>query len=363
MNAAPITAGAFCCIAPPDLLAAVAERGDAEDRQAALRALAASAALRAQRIAVARLLRELGADHAAALGVASSAGGRRTVYDAGHGGESDLPGKKVRGEGGPPVHDAAVNEAYDGAGLTYRFYKDVFDRDSIDGKGMELISSVHFGTDFDNAFWNGSQMVYGDGSGRIFVRGGPTKDVDVIAHELTHGVTQMTAALEYSKQPGALNESFSDVFGSLVKQRHLKQTAGEADWLIGAGILGSALRGQALRSMKAPGTANELDRQAGSMSGYADLPDDNDPKNDNGGVHINSGIPNRAFYLAATAIGGQAWEGAGKIWYVTLTERLEPGSDFRAAADATIAVAGDLFGAASAERQAVSSAWKEVGVL
>src|SRR5207302_1639496 len=134
----------------------------------------------------------------------------------------------------------------------------------------------------------------------VFVRGGLTKDVDVIAHELTHGVTQLTAALEYSKQPGALNESISDVFGSLVKQHHLKQTADHADWLIGAGILGSALHGQALRSMKAPGTANDLDRQAGSMSGYADLPDDNDPAHDNGGVHINSGIPNRAFYLAAT---------------------------------------------------------------
>jgi len=353
---------AECCIAPPDLLAAVAERGDAEDRRAALRALAASAALRARRATLARLLRQLGAD-GDVLGVASRAGGRRTVYDVGHGGDSDLPGKKVRGEGDPPVADTAVDEAYDGAGLTYRFYKEVYDRDSVDGQGMELVSSVHYGTDFDNAFWNGSQMVYGDGSGRIFTRGGLTKDVDVIAHELTHGVTQMTAGLDYAKQPGALNESFSDVFGSLVKQHHLGQTADEADWLIGEGILGSALHGQALRSMKAPGTANDLDRQAGSMSGYADLPDDNDPSHDNGGVHINSGIPNRAFYLAATAIGGPAWEHAGRIWYVTLTEHLEPTSDFRAAADATITVAGELFGAAGHEHQAVSAAWKAVGVV
>ena len=129
------------------------------------------------------------------------------------------------------------------------------------------------------------------------------------------------------------------------------------------GILGSALKGKALRSMKAPGTANDLDHQAGSMSGYADLPDDDDPAHDNGGVHLNSGIPNRAFYLAASAIGGHAWEAAGRIWYVTLTGQLEPASGFRAAADATIAVAGDLFGAASQERQAVSGAWKEVGVL
>ena len=351
-----------CCIAPPDLLAAIAERGDPADREAAQRTLVASAALRAQREAATRRRREGGVE-AGAPGVAARVGGRRTVYDADHGDEKDLPGRKVRGEGDKPVADTAVDEAYDGAGLTYRFYQEIFERDSIDGRGMELVSSVHFGTDFDNAFWNGSQMVYGDGSGRVFVKGGLTRDVDVIAHELTHGVTQMTAALEYSKQPGALNEPFSDVFGSLVKQHHLGQTAAEADWLIGAGILGSALKGKALRSMKEPGTANDLDRQAGSMDGYADLPVDDDPAHDNGGVHINSGIPNRAFYLAATAIGGHAWEAAGRIWYVTLTAHLEAGSDFRTAADATVAVAGDLFGAASPERQAVSGAWKEVGVL
>ena len=353
---------ACCSIAPPDLLAVIAERGDPADREAAERTLAATAALRAQREAATRRWRAAAGD-TAVLGVAARVGGRRTVYDAGHGTQAALPGRKVRGEGDKPVADTAVNEAYDGAGLTYRFYKEIFQRDSIDGKGMELISSVHYGTDFDNAFWNGSQMVYGDGSGRIFERGGLTKDVAVMAHELTHGVTQMTAALEYSKQPGALNESFSDVFGSLVKQHHLNQTAAEADWLIGAGVLGSALKGKALRSLKAPGTANDLDRQAPSMRGYADLPDDDDPAHDNGGVHLNSGIPNRAFYLAATAIGGHAWEAAGRTWYVTLTGHLEPTSDFRAAADATIAVAGDLFGAASTERQAVAAAWKEVGVL
>jgi hypothetical protein len=221
---------------------------------------------------------------------------------------------------------------------------------------MELLSSVHYGTDFDNAFWNGSQMVYGDGSGRIFARGGLTKDVDVIAHELTHGVTQMSAGLDYSKQPGALNESFSDVFGSLVKQRHLGQTAAEADWLIGAGVLGSALHGQALRSMKAPGTANDLDRQAGAMSGYADLPDDNDPAHDSGGVHLNSGIPNRAFQLAAVAIGGTAVAGAGRVWYAALTGSDVPeDADFATFAAATVAAAGP-------HADAVREAWAQVGV-
>lgn len=168
-------------------------------------------------------------------------------------------------------------------------------------------------------------MVYGDGSGRIFQIGGLTRAVDVIAHELTHGITELTAALIYSKQPGALNESFSDVFGSLVKQFTLNQTAAEADWLIGEGILVPEL-GTALRSMINPGTAYSGDQQPGHMDHYKDLPDNNDPRNDNGGVHINSGIPNHAFALAARAMGGYAWEKAGKIWYTVLTTRLRANS-------------------------------------
>lgn len=214
------------------------------------------------------------------------------------------------------------------------FYSEVYGRDSIDRRGMELISSVHYGVAFDNAFWNSAQMVYGDGSGRIFQEGAFTRPIDVVAHELTHGVTEFTSGLEYSTQPGALNESFSDVFGSLVKQYSLGQTADEADWLIGEGALVPAM-GRALRSMKEPGTANSGDRQPGHMRDYLDLPDDNDPRNDNGGVHINSGIPNRAFYLAATAIGGNAWEKAGRIWYGTLTDRLGRRSSFERRATAT----------------------------
>src|SRR5262249_52781956 len=234
-------------------------------------------------------------------------------------------------------------------------------RDSVGGNGIELISSLHYGVGYDNAFWNGGQMVYGDGSGRIFIEGGLTKSIDVIAHELTHGVTQFTAGLEYHTQPGALNESFSDVFGSLVKQYSLSQTVDQADWLIGAGILVPQL-GKALRSMEAPGTAFQGDPQPAHIRDYKDLPDDNDPRNDNGGVHINSGIPNRAFCLAAKALGGHAWEKAGRIWYVTLTERLQPDSDFQAAAQATVSVAGDLY-SSGVEQEAVQKAWQEVGVL
>jgi Zn-dependent metalloprotease len=98
------------------------------------------------------------------------------------------------------------------------------------------------------------------------------------------------------------------------------------------------------------------------MDHYVELPDDEDPRHDHGGVHINSGIPNHAFYLVATALGGNAWEKAGRIWYTTLTTRLNEDSDFQAAADATVAVSGDLFGAGGTEEQAVRDAWQQVGI-
>jgi Zn-dependent metalloprotease len=260
-------------------------------------------------------------------------------------------------QGDADGNDADANNAYHGADTTFRFYKEVYGRDSVDGQGLELVSSVHYGNRYENAFWDGGQMVYGDGGGGLFIAGGLTAAIDVIGHELTHGVTQYTANLEYSKQSGALNESMSDVFGSLVKQFSLGQTADQADWLIGEGILEPSL-GKALRSMKAPGTAFDGDNQPATMADYRDLPDDNDPRNDNGGVHVNSGIPNHAFYLAATAIGGNAWEKAGKIWYTALTDKLVRTSDFAAAARATVEVAGG-----GAEQEAVHSAWQQVGVL
>ena len=264
-----------------------------------------------------------------------------------------------------PSDDIAVNQAWEGADETYRFYSDVLGRNSVDDRGMELVSSVHFGSDFDNAFWNGTQMVYGDGSGRIFVKGGLTAAIDVIAHELTHGVTQYTAGLEYASQPGALNESFSDVFGSIVKQRALGQTVDQADWLIGGGILGTAFTKNkaALRSMKAPGTANDFDQQPSNMSEYVDLPDDDDPRHDHGGVHINSGIPNHAFYRVAMTLGGNSWDRAGKIWFHALTKVLQSDSDFHAAAEATVDAAAELFLDSGEESDAVQQAWKEVGVL
>ncbi len=348
-----------CFIAPPDLLSRMVESEDSDKREAALRTLAASASVRSRRTLVTQVMRELDVD-IGALRAAPPSNERRTVYDLENKGGITLPGRKARGDETPASDDNAVNDAYDGADHVYDFYNEVFGRDSIDGKGMDMVSSVHYGVGFDNAFWDGQQMVYGDGSGHLFVKGALTKATDVIAHEMAHGVTQHTAGLIYGGQSGALNESISDVFGSLVKQYKLGQSAEQADWLIGAGSLVPQM-GQALRSMRDPGTAFKGDPQPGHMDHYADLPNDNDPHNDNGGVHINSGIPNRAFFLAATEIGGKAWEKAGRIWYATLTERLQPDSDFKAAAEATVEVAGELFKNGS-EQKAVEEAWRQVGV-
>jgi Zn-dependent metalloprotease len=350
-----------CSIAPPDLLARLAREGEAPQREAAIRALAASASMRARRALVGRVMRELDLDVGALAMVPVAAPGRQTVYDLRHGGQAALPGTRIRAEGQPAVGDVAVNHVLDNTATARDFMRAVYGRDSVDGEGLELVSSVHYSTGFDNAFWNGEQMVYGDGSGHLFAVGALTSSLDVIAHELAHGITQLTAGLEYHGQPGALNESFSDVFGSLVKQHSRGETAAEADWLIGEGTLVPAL-GSALRSLAAPGTAFAGDRQPRHMDDYLELPDDGDPANDNGGVHINSGIPNHAFHLAAVKIGGHAWERAGRIWYLALTEHIGPRAGFADAAQATIAAASELYGAGP-EQEHVAAAWEEVGLL
>jgi Zn-dependent metalloprotease len=283
---------------------------------------------------------------------------QRTIFDAHH--TETLPGDIARLEGGPPTGDAAVDEAYDGLGATFDLYWEEYERNSIDDEGMPLRATVHFGQEYNNAFWNGEQMVFGDGDGELFNRF--TISLDIIGHELTHGVTEDEAQLFYFFQAGALNESVSDVFGSLVKQYMLKQDAAQADWLIGAGLFTSNVNGVALRSMKAPGTAYDdpvlgKDPQPGHMDDYVSTFEDN------GGVHINSGIPNRAFYLAAAQIGGFAWEKAGRIWYDTLRDsQLRPNTGFKRFARLTLTHADQLFGSGSTESQIVRDAWNQVGI-
>jgi Zn-dependent metalloprotease len=282
---------------------------------------------------------------------------RRAIYDAQR--KTSLRGKLLRGEGAKPVNDIAAGEAYDGAGVTYDFYSKVYGRNSVDGRGLPLDSSIHYGVHYTNALWNGRQMIYGDGDGKLFNRF--TESLDIIGHELTHGVTQHTAALVYQGQPGALNEHFSDVFGILVKQYALKQSAAKSDWLIGAGIFKKGVEGAAVRSMKAPGTAYDdkllgKDPQPAHMRHYQTM------TADNGGVHVNSGIPNHAFYLAATLLGGKAWSVAGRIWYDALTTLLKPKATFRDCARATVAAASKRYGAHSEPQHAVIHAWKQVGI-
>ncbi|GAB2935513.1 M4 family metallopeptidase [Hafnia psychrotolerans] len=281
----------------------------------------------------------------------------RDIYDAKN--ATTLPGESVRKEGQASNGDITVDEAYDYLGVTYDFFWQAYQRNSLDNKGLPLLGTVHYDKDYENAFWNGQQMVFGDGDGEIFNRF--TIAIDVVGHELAHGVTESEAGLEYNGQSGALNESLSDVFGSLVKQFHLKQTADKADWIIGEGLLAKGIHGTGLRSMSHPGTAYDdpllgKDPQPADMGGYVKTRDDN------GGVHINSGIPNRAFYLAATKLGGNAWERAGYVWYDTLCDKSLPqDADFATFAQKTIAHAEKRFDSAAA--QAVREAWEQVGVM
>ena len=271
-----------------------------------------------------------------------------------------LPGTVVRREGEAATGDAAADEAYDGFGATWALFHDVYGRNSIDGAGMTLAGTVHYDKGYDNAFWNGERMVFGDGDGEIFGRF--TASLEVIGHELTHGVTETTAGLIYQGQPGALNEHVSDVFGVLVKQHSLGQDATAADWLVGADLLLPGVAGVAIRSMISPGTAYDdprlgKDPQPDHMSDFVTTSDDN------GGVHINSGIPNRAFALAARAIGGQAWTAAGQIWFDVLTGAdITARTDFATFARLTVAAAAARFGSDSAQHDAVRDGWVTVGV-
>jgi Zn-dependent metalloprotease len=339
--------GALHCIVPPGVLHRLAHSDDPQLRDTALRALAMDSRFRLARA-------ESAARRAPAPKPVTFAriGGapQRTIYDQ-HGSQSQTPGTVLRVEGQGACGDQAADQAYDGLGATYSFYWTVFERDSIDGAGMPLLGLVHYGRRYPNAFWdNAGHMVFGDGDGRILTQ--TTAGLDVIGHELTHGVTQHEANLTYSGQSGALNESMSDVFGIQVKQHALGQDVHNSDWLIGADIVGPALR-PALRSMKQPGTANPYDDQPADMDGYVA----------GGDVHTNSGIPNRAFYVVATTLGGYAWEAAGPIWYAALGDpQLRPNATFRDFARLTLRHAQQTYGADSDQVHAVRQGWEAVKV-
>jgi Zn-dependent metalloprotease len=343
------------CALPPHILAAISKNGTVKQRTAALATLVSDSTFRSIRAAA-----QVNAPGATRRRYLVTAIGQKQRNVSSAHDIQNLPGMVVRTENAPPTGDAAVDEAFDGLGATDDLYWEIFKRDSIDNDGMPLEATVHFGSCYNNAFWNGKRMVFGAGDGDLFNRF--TVAVDVIGHEITHGVIEHEGGLHYFHESGALNESISDVFGSLVKQKKLNQKAKQADWLIGAGLFAEGVSGVAIRSMKSPGTAYDdpilgNDPQPAHIKNYVSTYEDN------GGVHINSGIPNRAFYLTATQLGGYAWNEAGRIWYETLTDsKLAPHPTFQSFAQLTLEVADRIFGVSSKQRQAVADGWEQVGI-
>lgn len=325
-----------CFFVPPYLL----------ERIGAEHALAVDAAFRSRREQVASARATAGPSTHAAPG-----GPAWTVHTAGN--REVLPGEPVRTPGTPGSGDVAVDEAAAGITATLEMFAEGLGRTSYDDAGAMVSITVHYGRDYDNAFWDGTQLVFGDGDGEIFERF--TKPVDVLAHEFAHAVTEHTAGLVYRGQSGALNESVSDVFAICLKQRLRGEDAASGGWLIGEELFAPSVRARGLRDMAAPGTAYD-DPRLGRDPQPAHMDDFVVTTDDNGGVHINSGIPNRAFHLAAVAVGGTTLEGAGRIWYDALTSGdVSPRADFTAFAAATVAAAGEW-------ADAVRVAWRQVGV-
>lgn len=184
-----------------------------------------------------------------------------------------------------------------------------------------------------------------------------------MGHELTHGVIDKTADLEYRRQSGALNESIADIMGRCIKQYFLGHSVETADWLIADGLYKNPrANGTWLRSLKEPSLRTTILPGIQPFKLPSHMDDFIDTDQDDGGVHINSGIPNKAFYIAAMEIGGKPWEKAGLIWYRTLLEKLHRTSQFNEAAVGTIDIAGNLFGEGSKEQDAVRKGWSDVGV-
>jgi vibriolysin len=285
----------------------------------------------------------------------------RKTYSAGN--RTTLPGTLVRSEGQAPIADAVANQAHDNAGFTYDFYFGQYGRDSYDGLGTNLISSVHYNRNYVNAFWNGTQMVYGDGDGS---QSGPLTVLDVVAHELTHAVTDTASELVYANESGALNEAMSDVFGAAVEAYRDGSVSGNT-WKIGEECWTPGTAGDALRYMNDPAIAGDYDYYPTRYTGTSD----------NGGVHWNSGIANLAFHLMVA--GGKHPRGktanlvpaldvnpyasmlkGAAIFYRANTVYLTPGSTFADARDATAKAAADLYGSAAVA--SVNEGWTAVGV-
>lgn len=341
-----------CFIVPAKLLEALSrdQQLSAEERRLFADAARFEKEWRKARAAGTRLTRAAQAMLPSALAEIPPGPLAVAVFDCGHG--TQLPGTPITEPEASP--DATARRAFVETTAVADFYKELFGRDSIDDAGMALLSSIHYSVRFNNAFWNGSQMTYGDGDGNIFIDF--TKADDVIGHELTHGVTQHSLGLAYVNQAGGLNESMSDVFGSMFRQWRAYQDVNSADWLIGKDIMGpgALARGfTCLRDMANPAAEHCL---APQPTQFAEYHDGMDP-------HESSGIPNFAFYLAAMALGGHSWERAGRIWYWALTGFApRPYMKMRRFANRTRWLAGRLFPDEPGVQAAVDDAWTAVGL-
>ncbi|ANS46209.1 bacillolysin [Bacillus thuringiensis] len=251
------------------------------------------------------------------------------------------------------AYDAAAVDAHYYAGKTYDYYKATFNRNSINDAGAPLKSTVHYGSKYNNAFWNGSQMVYGDGDGVTFtsLSGG----IDVIGHELTHAVTENSSDLIYQNESGALNEAISDIFGTLVEFYDNRNP----DWEIGEDIYTPGKAGDALRSMSDPAKYGDPDHYSKRYTGTSD----------NGGVHTNSGIINKQAYLLANGgthsgvtVTGIGKDKLGAIYYRANTQYFTQSTTFSQARAGAVQAAADLYGASSAEVNAVKQSFSAVGV-
>ncbi|MGM7684963.1 M4 family metallopeptidase [Cytobacillus sp. Hm23] len=250
-------------------------------------------------------------------------------------------------------YDSAAVDAHYYAGITYDYFKDVFGRDSYDGNGAPIKSTVHFGRSYNNAAWVGTQMIYGDGDGRQFLP--LSGSLDVVGHELTHAVTDFSANLIYQNESGAINESMSDVFGTLVEYH----VGLNPDWDMGEDVYTPGVDGDALRSMSDPTKYGDPDHYADRYTGTGD----------NGGVHINSGIANKAAYLiseggthSGTTVTGIGKDKLGQIYYRALTQYLTESSTFSQLRSSLIQSATDLYGDNGSEVAAISAAFDAVGV-
>lgn len=345
--------GCVCFAVPKNLLKQLAQDSDDEHRQLLRGQIDHSAKLRAERSVRSRQRPQ------GKLGTQTL---HRQVFDAM--GRTLLPGKLLRDEDDPPSRDEQADQAYENLGIALQFFKAVMGRDSVDGRGLRVDASVHYGYRFANAMWTGQQMIVGDGDGRHVK--GLAHSLGIIAHEFAHGVSQHMVrgglgVVQVPGQPpalkgeaGALNESFSDVFASMIKQWHARQAATEADWLLGEDILAPEA-GKAIRSLKDPGNGRLTWRSDDQIKDYRHFrPTDE--------AHKASGIANHAFYFAASSVGGKSWEQFGPIW-LRAFDRLRARATFLDAAHSTMDVAAALHGLGSRHHQAVKAGWRQVNVL